>query len=131
MSETEKDVRTSQDKDCFDATSALGMGSTVEQGSGIGSGQPDSVDTDDRNRGGEQQSNSTEESEGDIGGILGQLRFLQQAHLNYVQAHAERLEARLAENKNHQDEVLSRMKSLEDAVARLLGFTEENQSKSN
>lgn len=130
MSETEKDAKSSQDQDYFDAASAGRMGTTPNQGGRVGTGQPDSACENDRDWGIEEQSNHPEESEGDIGGILGQLRFLQQAHLKYVQAHAERLEARLKENQAHQDEVLSRMKSLENAVARLLDFTEENQNSS-
>ena len=55
-----------------------------------------------------------------IGGILRQLRQLQEAHLAYVEAHGERLEARLADNRKHKQQIISDMEELEKGIRKLL-----------
>jgi hypothetical protein len=54
------------------------------------------------------------------GKILRELRELRKAHLEYVQAHEQRLEQRLSENRQYQSEVVSRMNYLEQEIIRLL-----------
>lgn len=54
-----------------------------------------------------------------LGKILRQLRSLQEAHLAYVNAHGERLEARLQENRVHKNQVMEEMKELEQEVIKL------------
>jgi hypothetical protein len=65
-----------------------------------------------------------------IGGILRQLRSLQEAHLAYVNAHGDRLEARLAENRQHKQTILQDMEDLEGEVNKLLTL-EENPPATN
>ncbi|HEY9853336.1 MAG TPA: hypothetical protein V6D28_27940 [Leptolyngbyaceae cyanobacterium] len=79
----------------------------------------------DRKDGQVDEQCGTSHEESDIGGILGQLRRLQQAHLAYVDAHAERLRARLEENQEHRSQVLQDMQRLEAIVLERL--QEENQ----
>jgi hypothetical protein len=58
-----------------------------------------------------------------FGKILSQLRELQRSHLAYVEAHEERLKARLKAAKEHHDKVLDQMKLLEQEILELLGET--------
>jgi hypothetical protein len=58
--------------------------------------------------------------EGNTGKILSQLRGLKEAHLAYVKAHEERLEARLNENREHQLKVIAEMNRLEREIIELL-----------
>lgn len=55
-----------------------------------------------------------------IGGILRQLRQLQNAHLAYIEAHGQRLEARLAENRKHKQQTIRDMEELEKGIHKLL-----------
>jgi hypothetical protein len=54
------------------------------------------------------------------GGILRQLRELQQAHLAYVKAHEKHLEVRLKENQKHQRKIAEDMQKLEKVILQLL-----------
>lgn len=65
--------------------------------------------------------------EGDIGGIISQLRDLQQAHLAYVDAHEERLRKRLAESQEHRRKVAENMERLEQQAMRLLNEINTHQ----
>jgi hypothetical protein len=65
-----------------------------------------------------------------IGGILRQLRQLQETHLAYIEAHGERLEARLADNRKHKQQVIRNMEELEKEIHKLLE-TERKEEKSD
>lgn len=58
------------------------------------------------------------------GKILSQLRELREAHLAYVKAHEQRLEARLRESREHQDKVVDEMDRLEQEIIDLLSNSE-------
>lgn len=64
---------------------------------------------------------SLDRREANFGKILGQVRELQCSHLAYVEAHEERLQTRLKAAKEHHNQVLSRMKLLEEEILSLLG----------
>jgi len=49
------------------------------------------------------------------------VRELQCSHLAYVEAHEERLHARLKAAKEHHNQVLDQMKLLEEEIISLLG----------
>ena len=61
----------------------------------------------------------------DIGKMLRQLKQIRQAHLAYVEAHGQRLEARLKENREHYQKILEEIDDLEDELTKLLGQFEE------
>ncbi|MEG4323647.1 MULTISPECIES: hypothetical protein [unclassified Microcoleus] len=64
---------------------------------------------------------SVNRGEASFGKILSQVRELQHSHLAYVEAHEERLQARLKAAKEHHDQVLDQMKLLEQEILFLLG----------
>lgn len=64
-----------------------------------------------------------------IGGILRQLRQLQEAHLAYIEAHGERLEARLADNRKHKQQIISDMEELEKGIRKLLETERKEETK--
>lgn len=66
-----------------------------------------------------------------IGGILRQLRSLQEAHLAYVNAHGDRLESRLAENRQHKQSILQDMEDLEGEINKLLTLEENPPAASD
>lgn len=68
----------------------------------------------------ENRQDRNKSGKSDIGGILSQLRHLQQVHLAYVDSHRERLEKRLEENKEHRRLIEEDMKRLENTVIDLL-----------
>jgi hypothetical protein len=49
------------------------------------------------------------------------LRQLQQSHLAYVEAHEERLRARLKAAQEYQNQVINEMKLLEEEILSILG----------
>lgn len=55
-----------------------------------------------------------------LGGIRGQLRQLQAEHLAYVEAHGQRLEQRLQENRQHKTKVLADIAALEKELGELI-----------
>ncbi|MEL7039820.1 MAG: hypothetical protein AAFO04_30120, partial [Cyanobacteria bacterium J06592_8] len=64
-----------------------------------------------------------------FGGIRSQLKQLQADHLAYVEAHGQRLEARLQENRKHKSKVLADIevlqKELDDLIAEAEAEAEE------
>lgn len=70
-----------------------------------------------------------ENREAALGGILSQLKLLQQDHLAYVQAHEQRLVQRLEENREHQKQVLARMNALEEEVVHYLNALENEDDE--
>lgn len=64
-----------------------------------------------------------------LGGIRSQLKQLQADHLAYVEAHGQRLEARLQENRKHKSKVLADIevlqKELDDLIAEAEAEAEE------
>ncbi|GET38186.1 hypothetical protein MiSe_29400 [Microseira wollei NIES-4236] len=65
-----------------------------------------------------------------IGKMLRQLRQIRQAHLAYVEAHGQRLEARLKENREHHQKILGEINDLEDELTKLLEEFEEEEASS-
>lgn len=63
-----------------------------------------------------------------FGGMLRQLRRLQQAHLAYVEAHGDRLEKRLQENREHKQQVIDDMERLERQIVELMEKEETGNS---
>ena len=63
-----------------------------------------------------------------LGGIYSRLKQLQAQHLAYVDAHGQRLEARLQENRQHKTQVLREISVLEKELLQLI---EEAQSRIN
>lgn len=55
-----------------------------------------------------------------LGGIHGQLTTIKEAFLNYVHGHQDRLEARLAESRAYEQQVLEQISSVEQQIAELL-----------
>lgn len=115
----EKDSQRNIENECS------GLGSVANESSTNGIEQNEVLDTNSEGR------NSTREEniiggQGTIGKILKQLQGLQQAHLNYVDAHKERLEARLQENEVHRSQVIEGMQQLENLLTKLLGEIEEH-----
>lgn len=55
-----------------------------------------------------------------LGGIQRQLRQLQSQHLAYVEAHGQRLEARLQENRQHKTIILAEIAALEKELSELI-----------
>lgn len=55
-----------------------------------------------------------------IGGMMRQLSEIRQAHLAYVDAHAERLKKRLAENQEHRKTFTETASKLENEINKLL-----------
>jgi len=65
----------------------------------------------------------------DIGKMLRQLRQIRQTHLAYVEAHGQRLETRLKENREHHQKILGEMDRLEDELTKLIEqFKEEEET---
>ncbi|WP_226580940.1 hypothetical protein [Microseira wollei] len=62
--------------------------------------------------------------------MLRQLRQIRQAHLAYVEAHGQRLEARLKENREHHQKILGEINDLEDELTKLLEEFEEEEASS-
>lgn len=60
-----------------------------------------------------------------LGGINSQLSTIKNAFLAYVHGHQERLEARLAESKAYEEQVLEQITSVEQQIAELLSHNEE------
>lgn len=114
-----------KDQKRIDPITPQGLGATSGHSEKHGIEVSHSIVTDDCEWPSDNEAGNHDGTERVIGGILGHLRFVQQAYLNYVDAHAERLEARLRENHAHKNEVLSKMQGLEDAVARLLSSQEQ------
>lgn len=54
-----------------------------------------------------------------IGKILSQLRELREAHLAYVNAHSDRLRARLAEDDEHRSKIITDMDALEQQLLQI------------
>lgn len=63
-----------------------------------------------------------------IGKMLRQLKQIRQAHLAYVEAHGQRLETRLKENREHHQKILEEINDLEDELTKLLGQFEEDEA---
>lgn len=61
--------------------------------------------------------------ETNLGKVLSQLRELQHSHLVYVQSHEERLRLRLEAAQQHHQDILKKMKELEQEILCLLGET--------
>lgn len=55
-----------------------------------------------------------------LGGIHSQLSTIKSAFLNYVHGHQDRLEARLAESKAYEQQVLEQIASVEQQISELL-----------
>ncbi|WP_445304764.1 MULTISPECIES: hypothetical protein [unclassified Microcoleus] len=55
--------------------------------------------------------------------MLSQLRELQQSHLAYVESHEERLRVRLEAAQQHHQDVMEKMKKIEQEILCLLGET--------
>lgn len=72
------------------------------------------------------KGNSTSIGAKVIGGILNRLRNLKKMHLEYVDAHGERLEKRLAENHSHKAKISTEMDNFERELVHLL---EESSSQ--
>lgn len=62
------------------------------------------------------KEDDTEQGAEPIGKILSQLRELREAHLAYVNAHSDRLKARLAEDDEHRSQIVEGMDSLEQEI---------------
>lgn len=62
---------------------------------------------------------NTEWGEAVIGKILSQLRELREAHLAYVNAHSDRLRARLAEDEEHRSKIITDMDELEQQLLQI------------
>lgn len=60
-----------------------------------------------------------------LGGINSQLSTIKSAFLAYVHGHQERLEARLAESKAYEQQVLEQITSVEQQIAELLNQNEK------
>ena len=58
----------------------------------------------------------TEWREATLGKILSQLEELREAHLAYVNAHTDRLRARLAEDEEHRSQILAGMDELREQI---------------
>lgn len=80
----------------------------------------------ERSSGATSKESQAESEQRDIGGILRQLRNLQQTHLAYVDAHGERLRKRLAENQEHRQRIADDMQRLEGIVLDLLDECEKS-----
>jgi hypothetical protein len=93
-----------------------------------GTARPTIKNNEDQSKRGDRAMGETDRrearSEG-TGGILNQLRRLQEEHLEYVDAHGQRLQQRLQENREHRQKIVKEMKALEDELLRLLD--EENE----
>lgn len=61
-----------------------------------------------------------------LGKILDQLQEIQREHIEYVEAHGDRLIQRLRENHDHKSKILGKMSALEEEVVRILDGSAEN-----
>ena len=61
-----------------------------------------------------------------LGGIHRPVKQLQAQHLAYVEAHGQRLEARLQENRQHKNQILEEITQLEQE---LIGLIEEAETR--
>ena len=57
-------------------------------------------------------------------GVLRQIKQLQSEHLAYVNAHGQRLEQRLLENREHKEKILGEIADLEQELNQLLAEAE-------
>lgn len=59
-----------------------------------------------------------------LGGIHRRVKQLQAQHLAYVEAHGQRLEARLQENREHKSQILEEITELEQELVELMNEAE-------
>lgn len=65
-------------------------------------------------------SNRGDRTKRTAGGILRQLKQIKEAHLAYVNAHTERLRARLAEDEQHRQQIIDDIDQLGQEIVELL-----------
>lgn len=109
-----------------DVSSRLGFTSKQSSITGDESNEVLNSDRSWRNSPREQSSNS---GQGNTGKVLGQLRDLQQAHLDFVDRHQHLLETQLVQNKEYRDKIAKDMKCLEEQILVLLGEEQSEQSE--
>lgn len=100
-----------------------GLASAGRQSEGDGNGFENGDVPADRARLHRNSESIIDRGTSNFGKILSQLRELQRSHLAYVEAHEERLKARLKAANEHHDKVLNQMKLLEQEILELLGET--------
>lgn len=64
---------------------------------------------------------------GGAGGIIRQLRELRDEHLGFVDAHSDRLKARLADDERHRKQIIEKMDLLERQIMQFLEEPSESE----
>ncbi len=107
-----------------DVSSRLGFTSAQSSITGDDSNEVFNSDSSWRNT--PRQKNSSG-GQGDTGKVLGQLRDLHQAHLNFVDKHQHFLETQLVQNIEYRDKIAKDMNHLEEQILDLLGEEQSEQ----
>ncbi|MEG4032216.1 hypothetical protein QUA06_28740 [Microcoleus sp. POL8_C6] len=102
---------------------ARGLGSAGREGESDGTGFEDGLDPEYRSGIHRNQKSFNNGGEASFGKMLSQLRELQQSHLAYVESHEERLRVRLEAAQQHHQDVMEKMKQIEQEILCLLGET--------
>lgn len=66
------------------------------------------------------ESQRSESGASRLKGVLRQIKQLQSEHLAYVNAHGQRLEQRLQENREHKEKIMGEIAELEEELNELL-----------
>ncbi|NET87941.1 MAG: hypothetical protein F6K45_07580 [Kamptonema sp. SIO1D9] len=102
------------------------LGEVGRKSSNVGVEQDEA--SDDASEGRDNNRKTSKQGQESAGGILSQLRKIKKAHLQYVNAHSERLKARLAEDEIHRKEVIEEIAALEfELIAIGLGCESEEE----
>jgi hypothetical protein len=103
------------------------LGFTSGQSSIIRDESNEVLDSDSSWRNSPREQNSSS-GQGNTGKVLGHLRDLHQAHLDFVDKHQHILETQIVQNTEYRDKIAKEMNRLEGQILGLLG---EEQSEQN
>lgn len=106
---------------CNSEDAGEGLASVTHQGSGGGNDADTTSNADSTWRNSNGQDSAEGYREGNLGGIVSQLRELRDQHLAFVDAHTERLKARLADDEQHRKEIIEKMNQLECQIREYFG----------